>query len=80
MDETFEAGLESKTPKNWISCSLVPLKLSRQTLLGISGSIRISRAEAEGGDCHVRKRGVFLERERNRGHALTAPGTHQPQR
>ena len=80
MDETFEAGLESKAPKNWVSCSLVPLKLSRRTLLGISGSIRISHAEAESWNFHVRERGVFFERERNRGHASTAPGTHQPQR
>ena len=82
MDETFEEEVEPKPSKNCISCWLVPLRSSRRTRPGIEGSIRISRTEVGRGlclYCHVRKRGASFEREWNRGHALTAPGTHQPQ-
>ena len=80
MDEAFEGGFESKASNNCTSCSLVPLKSSWRIRFDvIVGSIRISRAESGSWGRHIRKRGTSLERELNKGHALTAPATHQPQ-
>ena len=46
MDERFEGGLESNTPRKCTRLSPVPLKSSLRVLLGIAGSIKTSRVEA----------------------------------
>ena len=45
MEEAFEGGLESRTPKKCTGWLLVPVRSSWRIRFGMAGSIRISRAE-----------------------------------